>query len=55
MVVMFVQISGVKEDIVYVNDHKPMKELSEHLIHEALKDGQRVGEAIWHDLIFLVT
>ncbi len=33
------QVLGVKEDIIYVNDHELMEELPEHLVHESLEDG----------------
>ncbi len=35
---MFGQAPGVYENVVYVNDDKPMEELPEHLMYKALED-----------------
>ncbi len=54
VVAMFGQVPGVYKDVVDVDNHELMEELPEHLVHEALEDGRRVGKAIWHDPIFVV-
>ncbi len=38
MAAMFGQAPGVDEDVVNVIYDKPVKELSEHLMHKALED-----------------
>ncbi len=52
--VMFGQIPGVDQDIVYVHDDKLVEELTEHLVHKPLEDGRGIEKAIRHDPIFIV-
>ncbi len=54
MMVMFGQVPGVDQDIVYVDDDKLVEELPEHLVHKPLEDGRGVGKAIRHNPIFIV-
>ncbi len=54
MMVMFGQIPGVDQDIVYVHDDKLVEELTEHLVHKPLEDGRGIEKVIRHDPIFIV-
>jgi hypothetical protein len=47
---MFGRIIGVDEYIVEVHTDAYIKQISEDVIHETLKDRGTVGQAKWHDL-----
>jgi hypothetical protein len=47
---MFRRIVGVDEYIVKLHNDAYMKQISEDVIHETLKDRGTVGQAEWHDL-----
>jgi hypothetical protein len=47
---MFGWIVGVDEYIVEIHDDAYIKQISEDVIHEALKDRGTGGQAKWHDL-----
>lgn len=38
VMVMFIQVTGVDQDIINVDDDKPLAHVSEYLVHGALED-----------------
>lgn len=54
VLVVFGEAPGVNEDVINIHDHEAVEILPEHCMHEVLKDGRGVDEAIRHDPIFVV-
>lgn len=50
-------IHGVREDqdIIYVDNHKFVKHISENIIYEGLKGGWTINKPEGHNVIFIVT
>jgi hypothetical protein len=41
-----------KEDVIDITDHKIIQILTKNIIHQMLKDNERVGKAKWHHHMF---
>ena len=54
MLLMFFHVTGVYQDIVYIDD-KAIQVLTEDLIHIVLEDGWGVGQAIRHNPVLVVS
>lgn len=52
---MFCQVTGQEdEDVVEVDEHKPVQEIPQHVIHQGLKNSWKVSKTKGQDLVFVV-
>ena len=46
--------AGEDEDVINVDEDKPVQHVTENIIHQSLEHSRGVGEAKGHDQIFVV-
>jgi hypothetical protein len=51
---VLVERAAEDEDVVEIHDGKVVQEVAEHVIHQVLKRGRRIGQPEWHHPIFVV-
>ena len=55
MFLMICRVVGINEDVVEVDDHTHIQEITEDVIHEMLESCRSIGKSEWHNKPFKIT